>query len=71
MPVTGKQRAALKKAARVSGKKDECQVRLKRTECDDWMGAEIGMLWDYWFQGQVIAGDGSDEKEKKEQHIIT
>ena len=56
-----KQKATLKKAAGVSGGKDECQDRLKGRECDYWMGTEIGMLEDYGFQGQVTAGDGSDK----------
>jgi len=55
---------ALKKAAGVSGGKDECQVRLKGTEHGYWMGTEIGMLGGYGFQGQVTAGDGSDKKGK-------
>jgi len=55
---------ALKKAAGVSGGKDECQVRLKGRERDDWMGSEIGMLGVYGFQGQVTAGDGSDKQGK-------
>jgi len=62
--VADKQKAALKKAARVSGGKDECQVRLKGTEHDYWMGTEIGMLGGYGFQGQVAAGDGSDKQGK-------
>jgi len=56
--VVDKQKAALKKAAGVSGGKDECQVRLKGRKCDYWMGTEIGMLGGYGFQGQVTAGDG-------------
>jgi len=58
------QKAALKKAAGESGRKDECQVRLKGRERDDWMGTEIGILKGYWFEGQVTAGDGSDKKDK-------
>ena len=60
------QKVALKKAAGVSGGKDECQVRLKRTERDYWMGTEIDMLGGYGFpsQGQVTAGDGSDKQSK-------
>ena len=54
------QKAALKKAAGVSGRKDECQVRLKGKERDYWMGTEIGMLGG----GQVTAGDGSDKQGK-------
>ena len=55
---------ALKKAAGVSGGKDEYQVRLKGREHDYWMGTEIVMLGGYGFQGQVTAGDGSDKQGK-------
>ena len=58
------QKVALKKAAGVSGGKDECQVRLKGREHDYWMGTEIDMLGGYGFQGQVTAGDGSDKQGK-------
>ena len=58
------QKAALKKAAGVSGGKDECQMRLKRRERYYWMGTEIDMLGGYEFQGQVTAGDGSDKQGK-------
>jgi len=56
----------LKKAAGVSGEKDECQVtvRLKETERDYWTGTEIGMLRGYGFLGQVRGGDSSDKKSK-------
>jgi len=56
--------SVLQKAAEVSGRKDECQVRLKGRERNYWMGTEIGMLGGYGFQGQVMAGDGSDKKGK-------
>ena len=59
------QKAPLKKTAGLLGGKDECQVRLKGTERDYWIGTEIGMLGDYGFQRQVTAGDGSDKLEKK------
>jgi len=62
--VADEQKAALKKAARVSGRKDECQVRLKGREHDYWMGTEIGMLGGYGFQGQITAGDSSDKQGK-------
>jgi len=62
--VADEKAAALKKAAGVSGGKDECQVRLKGREHDYWMGTEIGMLGGYGFQGQVTAGDGSDKQGK-------
>ena len=62
--VADKQKAALKKVAGVLGRKDECQVRLKGRERDYWMGTEIGMLGGYGFQGQVMAGDGSDKQGK-------
>jgi len=42
--VADERKAALKKAAGVSGGKDECQVRFKGRENDYWMGTEIGML---------------------------
>jgi len=45
-------KAALKKAAGVSGRKDKFQVRLKGRECHYWMGTEIGMLGGYGFQGE-------------------
>jgi len=54
----------LKEAAGVSGGKDECQVRLKGREHDNWMGTEVGMLGGYGFQGQVTAGDGSEKQGK-------
>jgi len=60
--VVDDQKAALQKAAGVSG--DECQVRLKGREREYWMGTEINMLGGYGFQGQVTAGDGSDKKGK-------
>jgi len=60
--VADEQKAALKKAAGVSGGKDECQVRLK--EHDYWIGTEIGMLGGFGFKGQVTAGDGSDKQGK-------
>jgi len=58
------QKAALKKAAGVSGGKDECLVRLRGREHDYWMGTEVGMLGGYGFQGQGTAGDGSDKQGK-------
>ena len=39
-------------------------MRLKGKERDYWMATEICMLGDYGFQGQVMAGDGSDKKGK-------
>jgi len=62
--VADEQKAALKKAARVSGGKNECQVPLKGRIREYWMGMEIGMLEGYGFQGQVTAGDGSDKQGK-------
>ena len=62
--VADEQKTALKKAAGVSGGKDECQVPLKGTEHDYWMSTEVGMLGGYGFQGQVTAGDGSDKQGK-------
>jgi len=62
--VADEQKAALKKAAGVTGDKDECQVRLKGRERDYWMVTEIVMLGGYGVQGQVMAGDGSDKQGK-------
>jgi len=45
--VADEQKAALKKAAGVSGAKDECQMRLKGRERDYWMGTEIGIIGDH------------------------
>ena len=62
--VADEQKAALKKAAGVSGGKDECRVRLKGREHDYRMGTEVGMLGGYGFQGQVTAVDASDKQGK-------
>jgi len=47
--VADEQKAALKKAAGVSGGKYECQVRLKGRERDYCMGTKKGMLGGYGF----------------------
>jgi len=62
--VADEQKAALKKAAGVSGGKDECQARLNGRERDYWIGKEIGMLGGCGFQGQVTADNGSDKQGK-------
>jgi len=62
--VADEQKVALKKAAGVSERKDECQVRLKGRGRDYWMGTEISMLAGYRLQGQITAGDGSDKQDK-------
>ena len=69
--VADKEKAALKKAAGVSGGKDDFQVRLKGRERNYWMGTETGILGGYRFQGQVMAGDGSDKKGKMGEDITT
>jgi len=56
---------ALLTAARVSGGKDERQVRLTGIERQYWMGTEIGRLEGYGFRGTVTAGDGSNQKGGK------
>jgi len=53
LTVTTKQIQALLTAARASGGKDECQVRLKGIEQEYWMGTEIGRLGNYGFRGTV------------------
>ena len=62
--VADEQKVALKKAAGVSERKDERQVRLKGRGRDYWMGTEISMLAGYRLQGQITAGDGSDKQDK-------
>jgi len=37
-------------------------MRLKGREHVYWMGTEVGMLGGYGFQGQLMAGDGSDKQ---------
>jgi len=49
-------------AARASGEKDKCQVRLTVIEREYWMGTEISRLEGYCFRGTVTAGDGSNQK---------
>jgi len=67
LTVKTKQIQALLTAARASGGKDECQVRMTETgiEREYWMGSEIGRLGAYGFRGTVTAGDGSNQKGGK------
>jgi len=65
LTVTTKQIQALLTAARASGGKFECQVRLTGIEREYWMGTEIGRLGGYGFRGTVTAGDGSNENGGK------
>jgi len=65
LTVTTKQIQAWLTAARASGGKDECQVRLTGIEREYWMGTEIGRLGGYGFRGTVTAGDGSNQKGGK------
>jgi len=65
LTVTTKQIQALLIAARASGEKDECQVRLTGIEQEYWMGIEMGRLGGYGFRGTVTAGDGSNQKGGK------
>jgi len=61
--VTTKQIQALLKAARASGGKDECQVRLTGIEREYWMmDTEICRLGGYGCRSTVTAGDGSNQK---------
>jgi len=57
--VTTKQIWALLTAARTSGGKHECRVRLTGVEREYWMSTEIGRLGEYGFRGTVSVGDGS------------
>ena len=65
LTVTTKQIQALLTAARASGGKNECQVRLSGIEREYWMGTEIGKLGGYGFRGTVTVGDGSNQKGGK------
>jgi len=60
-----KQIQTLLTAARASGGKDECQVRLTGIERKYWMGTEISRLRGYGFRGTATAGDGSKQKGGK------
>jgi len=62
LTVTTKQIQALLTAARTSGGKDKCQVRLTGIEREYWMGTEIGRLGGHGFRGAVTAGDGCNQK---------
>jgi len=44
LPCGRRTKSSVEEAAGVSVGKDECQVRLKERECNNWMGTEIGML---------------------------
>ena len=70
LTVTTKQIQALLTAARVSGGKDTCQVRLKGIERKCWMGTEIGRFGGYGFRGTVTAGDGSNQKGGKWEQVM-
>jgi len=63
--VTTKQIQALLTAARASGGKDECQIRLTGIEREYWMGTEIGRFGGYGFRGTVTVGDRSNQKGGK------
>ena len=58
--VTTKQIQALLTVARVSGRKDKCQVRLTGIEREFWMGTEIGRSGGHGFRGTVTVGDASN-----------
>jgi len=68
--LTTKQIQALLTAARASGGKDECQVRLTGIELDYWMGTDIGRLGGYGFRGTGTAGDGSNQKGGKWEQFM-
>jgi len=63
--VTTKQIQALLTAARASGGKDECQLRLTGIEREYLMSTDIGRLAGYGFRGTITAGDGPNLKEGK------
>jgi len=61
----GQNNQALLTAARASGGKFKCQIRITGIEREYWMGTEIGRLGGYGFQGTVAVGDGSNQKGGK------
>jgi len=65
------QKIALKKAAGVSGGKDECQVRLKGREHDYWMGTEVGMLGGYGFVRKKAPAQISLNWQRFFWHFVT
>ena len=65
LTVTAKQIQALLTAARVSGGKDECQVRLTGIERESWISTEIVKVGGYSFRGTVTAGDELNQKYGK------
>jgi len=62
--VADEQKAALEKAAEISGGKDKSRVQLIGRERDYWMGTEIDRLGGYRSQGQVTAGDSASKQGK-------
>jgi len=70
LKVTTKQIRALLTAARVSGGKDERQVRMTGIELEYWMGTEIGSLMDHGSRGTVTVGDGSNQKGGKREQVM-
>jgi len=61
LTVTTQQIQVLLTAARASGRKDGCQLRLTGIEQEYWMGTVIGRLGGYGFRGTVSADDGSNQ----------
>jgi len=66
----GKKIQALLTAARASGGKDECQVRLTGIERDNWTGTEMGRLGGYGFRGTVTAGVDLTRKGGKWEQVM-
>jgi len=62
--VANKKLTSGKKAAGVSGEKDEGPVRSKGRECNYWMVTEISMLGGSWFQCYMTASDGFKADER-------
>jgi len=65
LTVTTKQIQAFLTAARASGGKDECQVRLAGIEREYWIGTETSRSRGYGFRGTVTAGDRSNQEGRK------
>jgi len=65
LTVTTKRIRALLTAARASGGKNECQVRLAGIEREYCMGTETGRSGGSGFRGTITPGDGSKQKGGK------
>ena len=59
------------RASGVTGRKDECQLRLTGIEQEYWMSTEIGRLRGYGFRGIVLMDAGCNQQggEMKAEYV--